>query len=173
MLNQPNKEIGLDYWFVLYTKPRQEKNVTQMLLKKGIEAYCPLKKQIKQWSDRKKIVESPLFNSYVFVKLDDSARSKVFSVAGVVRYLFCCGVPAKVKDAEINEINKWLQEYKSEEFEVLSFTINERVKIKSGDFKSQTGVIIKQNGKYLSLLLEGMGVILRTKLGDVTLEKSA
>jgi hypothetical protein len=47
-------------WFALYTKPRNEKKVTETLAALGIEVYCPLVTTIKQWSDRKKKVESPL-----------------------------------------------------------------------------------------------------------------
>ena len=55
------------YWYALYTKPRWEKKIDAALLKKGIEAWCPLQKIEKQWSDRKKIIEEPLFKSYIFI----------------------------------------------------------------------------------------------------------
>ena len=57
-------------WYVLYTKPRQEKKVADGLIAIGIAAYCPLVTTIKQWSDRKKKVEVPLINSYVFVNIE-------------------------------------------------------------------------------------------------------
>ena len=61
-------------WFVLYTKPQFELKVAQSLESMGIQAYCPVFKQIKQYSDRKKKVEKPLLQSYVLVKLDDKDR---------------------------------------------------------------------------------------------------
>ena len=54
-------------WYAVYTKPRWEKKVAGLLERKGIESYCPLNKVQRQWSDRKKIVMEPLFQSYVFV----------------------------------------------------------------------------------------------------------
>ena len=61
-------------WYVLYTKPRQEKKVTDSLNAIGVEAYCPLVTVIKQWSDRKKKVQIPLINSYVFVNIEWSLQ---------------------------------------------------------------------------------------------------
>lgn len=75
-------------WYVVYTKPKWEKKVAEQLRNKGIECYCPLITQVRQWSDRKKKVEVPLFNSYVFVQLPDSERNAVFQSVGVVRYCF-------------------------------------------------------------------------------------
>ena len=47
-------------WYALYTQPRQEKKVVSRLEQLGIEVYCPLLIQVRQWSDRKKKVEVPL-----------------------------------------------------------------------------------------------------------------
>ena len=41
-------------WYVLHTKPRNEKKVEEQLLSMGINAYCPTRSEIKFWSDRKK-----------------------------------------------------------------------------------------------------------------------
>ena len=75
-------------WLVLYTKPHFEIKVAQILNSLGITAYCPTLKLIKQYSDRKKKAETPLLRSYVFVQIDDKERNRVFSVPGVIRYLF-------------------------------------------------------------------------------------
>ena len=83
-------------WFALYTKPRNEKKVAENLAALGIEVYCPLVTTIKQWSDRKKKVESPLIPSYVFVKIEEANRKEVFQVSGVVQYVFWLGKPAKI-----------------------------------------------------------------------------
>ena len=95
-------------WYVIYTKPKWEKKVAEQLAEAGIDCYCPLITQIRQWSDRKKKVEVPLFNSYVFVQLDESERNSVFQSAGVVRYLFWLGKPAIVRHEEIEVIKKWI-----------------------------------------------------------------
>ena len=62
-------------WFAIYTKPKNEKKVVEGLEKIGVEVYCPMITQVKQWSDRKKKVEMPLINSYVFVNIADKNRN--------------------------------------------------------------------------------------------------
>ena len=75
-------------WFAIYTKPKNEKKVVEGLEKIGVEVYCPMITQVKQWSDRKKKVEMPLINSYVFVNIADKNRNIVFNVPGLNGHLF-------------------------------------------------------------------------------------
>ena len=89
-------------WYVVYTKPKWEKKVAEQLTQRGIECYCPIVTEVRQWSDRKKKVEVPLFNSYVFVRLAEVDRNLVFQSSGVVRYLFWLAKPAIVRDEEIS-----------------------------------------------------------------------
>ncbi len=95
-------------WYVLYTKPRNEKKVAQRLSEAGYTVYCPLQKIRRQWSDRTKVVEEPLFKSYLFIQIEDHRRDEVFTFPGTVRYLFWLRRPAQVRQVEINTIQKWL-----------------------------------------------------------------
>ena len=71
-------------WHVIYTKPRAEKKVEERLNNFGIEAYCPVKQEVKQWSDRKKKIFVPVLPSMVLVNIDEKERNKVFDIPGVV-----------------------------------------------------------------------------------------
>ena len=75
-------------WFVLYTKPNFEIKVAEAINDLGINAYCPVYTQIKQYSDRKKKIQKPLLSSYVLVQLLEEDRKKVFVIRGAVRYIF-------------------------------------------------------------------------------------
>ena len=75
-------------WYAVYTKPRWEKKVFSLLTARGMTAYCPLNKVRRKWSDRIKIVEEPLFSSYVFVQVADDALSQVRMVGGVVNFVY-------------------------------------------------------------------------------------
>ena len=88
-------------WFALYTKPRWEKKVNQLLIDKGVECYCPLNKVKRKWSDRTKTLEEPLFKSYVFVKVTEEERTKVRLTNGVVNFVYWNGKPAIVREKEI------------------------------------------------------------------------
>ena len=66
------------HWHVLYTKPRNEKKVAERLSGAGYTVYCPLQKVRRQWSDRVKVVEEPLFKGYLFIKIEEKKRDEVF-----------------------------------------------------------------------------------------------
>ena len=77
--------------YVIYTRPRWELKIYKALLESGIEAYCPTHTAVHQWSDRKKKITKPYFNSYVFVWLEEADRNRVFDIPGVVRFVFWLG----------------------------------------------------------------------------------
>lgn len=151
-------------WYVVYTKPKWEKKVAEQLTKNGIECYCPLVTQIRQWSDRKKKVEAPLFNSYVFVRLSESDRNLVFQSTGVVRYLFWLGKAAIVRDEEINTIKKWLDSPDEYELSVANMQVGDKIVLESGPFQSQEAVIKEVNKTHYVLVLESMGCLLKMKM---------
>ncbi|MFD2939542.1 UpxY family transcription antiterminator [Flavobacterium notoginsengisoli] len=150
-------------WYVVYTKPKWEKKVADKLKQAGIECYCPLITQVKQWSDRKKKIEVPLFNSYVFVQLADSERNSVFQVAGVVRYLFWLGKPAIVKDQEIEIIKTSIKAPNISDVSVSEIQVGDKIKLESGAFTNQNAIVQEVSNNYYILVLETLGCILKIK----------
>ncbi|MFB9107985.1 UpxY family transcription antiterminator [Flavobacterium gyeonganense] len=150
-------------WYVVYTKPKWEKKVAEKLNEIDIECYCPLITQIKQWSDRKKKIEVPLFNSYVFVKLTDLDRNSVFQVAGVVRYLFWLGKPAIVRNEEILTIKQSLSNNNISNISVVPYKKGDKVKLETGVFSSQNAIVQEVTNTYCIVVLESLGCILKIK----------
>jgi transcription antitermination factor NusG len=91
-------------WYAVYTRPRFEKQVLKSLVDQGIEAYLPLIKTMRQWSDRKKIVEVPLFSSYVFVHIDRSLYDQVLQTHGAVKYITFEGKAASIPSNQIDKL---------------------------------------------------------------------
>lgn len=150
-------------WYVVYTKPKWEKKVAEKLTQIGIECYCPLITQIKEWSDRKKKVEVPLFNSYVFVQLQDSDRNSVFEIAGVVRYLFWLGKPAIVRDEEITNIKNSLNASNIVDVSVTQIQVGDRIKLETGAFSNQNAIVQEVSKTHYILVLESLGCVLKIK----------
>ncbi|RTY71276.1 UpxY family transcription antiterminator [Flavobacterium sp. ZB4P23] len=150
-------------WYVVYTKPKWEKKVAEQLQKIGVECYCPLVTQMRQWSDRKKKVEVPLFNSYVFVQLEDSKRNLVFQSVGAVRYLYWLGKPAIVRDEEIEVIKKWLNTSDCVDLTVASYQIGETIQLESGPFADQKATVQEMTNTHYVLVLESLGCVLKMK----------
>ena len=151
-------------WYVVYTKPKWEKKVAEQLKNKGITCYCPLITQVRQWSDRKKKVIVPLFNSYVFVQLPDSERNAVFQSVGVVRYLFWLGKPAVVRDEEITIIKKWMDPSEGNEVSVLSFKVGDAIQLDSGPFSTQKATVQEITNTHYVMVLESLGCVLKIKI---------
>ncbi|WP_448634547.1 UpxY family transcription antiterminator [Pedobacter panaciterrae] len=80
-------------WYVIYTRPRWEKKVDELLKLQGITSYCPVRKVKNKWADRIKEVELPLFNSYVFVYIDPREELKVRVTLGVMNFVYYMGKP--------------------------------------------------------------------------------
>ena len=156
-------------WLAIYSRPRWEKKVNQLLREKGLESYCPLNKVRRKWSDRVKLVEEPLFKSYVFVKIDDDERTAVRMTPGVVNFVYWDGKPAVIKEKEINAIKRFLNEYENVEVKPMNLQVHQRVKVTTGSLMDQEGEVISLNRKTVKVAIDSMGYVLiahidRTKL---------
>ena len=144
-------------WFVVYTKPRWEKKVHQLLMDAGIESYCPLNRTRKQWSDRIKWVEEPLFKSYVFVKISEQDQPKARMVNGVVNFVYWLGKPAVVRETEIGTIKKFLNEYSDVKAEALAIGPDSRLKVKRGILMDKEVKVVKVMGNKVRVIIESIG----------------
>lgn len=144
-------------WFAIYTRPKNEKKVVEGLEKIGVEVYCPMVTQVKQWSDRKKKVKAPLINSYVFVNIEDKKRNIVFEVPGVVRYLFWLGKPAVIQEHEIDLLKASLKGVFSS-VEVNGIQPGDTLTISKGPFQGKEGVVSQVDKNKIRLVLKELGV---------------
>ena len=159
-------------WLAVYTRPRWEKKVNQLLTEKGLESYCPLNKVRRKWSDRVKVVEEPLFKSYVFVKVTDSDRTAVRMTNGAINFVYWDGKPAVIKEKEITAIKRFLDEYENVEARPNQLKVNQRVRITNGSLMDQEGKVLDVRHKTARVAIDSLGYILvayieRTKLTSV------
>lgn len=149
-------------WYALYTKPRWEKKIDSALIRKGIESWCPLQRVERQWSDRKKIIEDPLFKSYVFVRIDDAERSKVLMTDGVLNFVHYLRKPAVIKNEEVDLIKKYLAE-KDASISILSeegFKEQMQVTVNHGVFMGNEGTVLRGGKKKVYVKLESLGQVM-------------
>jgi transcriptional antiterminator RfaH len=158
-------------WYVLYTKSRCEKAVSEKLAQLGIKVYCPLLKRKKLWSDRWKWVEEPLFRSYCFVCLEELGKDIVFSVQGVVRYVYHCGKPAIIRAKEMDLLKGWLMQFDHESIEASNLSVNDRIRIRSGALMDKEAKVLESKGNFAILLLEDLGLQVKVDLRKNMIEK--
>jgi transcription antitermination factor NusG len=147
-------------WYAVYTRPRWEKKVNGLLLQKGIEAYCPLNKVRRKWSDRIKSVEEPLFKSYVFGKINDEDRTSVRMTNGIVNFVYWNGKPAVIKEKEIQTIKRFLDEYENVEVMKMELAEGDRVQVIAGPMMDKEGKILEVKNKTAKVCIDSLGYML-------------
>lgn len=159
------------HWIAVYTRPRWEKKVSKLLTNKNIENYCPLNKVMRQWADRKKIVLEPLFTSYLFVHTNSDEYLSIKKTDGVLNFIYWLGKPAIIKNAEIENIKSFLNDFANVELEKIDVNVNDEVKILYGPLISREGRVIEVQFNYIKVLLPSIGYSLIAKVSRSHVEK--
>ena len=149
-------------WYAVYTKPRWEKKIDSVLIRKGIESWCPLQKIERQWSDRKKIIEDPLFKSYVFVRISNEEKTKVLMTDGVLNFVHYLGNPAVIKNDEVDTIKRYLAEKDASIFIISQegFVEETKIRVNHGVFMGNEGTVLRSGKKKVYVKLESLGQVM-------------
>jgi transcription antitermination factor NusG len=134
-------------WFAVQTRPRYERKVNSELREKGIQTFLPLHSETHQWSDRRKIVEMPLFPGYIFVRVTASIddRVPVLRTNGVINFVGARNTGVAIPDSEIDSVQSVLKSG-------LPFglyphlEIGQRVYVRGGCLDGVAGVLTAVNG---------------------------
>ncbi|WP_308990383.1 UpxY family transcription antiterminator [Mariniflexile litorale] len=153
-------------WYVLYVKSKQEFKVQDYLNKLDLEleAFCPYRIELKQWSDRKKKIAVPLISSIVLIKTKEINRDKVFSVPGTIRYLFWLGKPAIVKEFEVEQLLSISHNENIISHEVEEIKLGKHIDLTRFGFSNRTGVIQRVSNNVFWVVLESLGYTLKLTL---------
>ena len=161
-------------WYALYTKSRAEKKVLERLTKIGIEAYLPMKKTLRQWSDRKKWVEAPIISSYIFIKIPKSDYQSVFNIPGVVAYVSYKGLACIIPETDIDAMKRTIENQMDFSVEPASVKKGELITVTSGPLEGIRGEVIDVQGKKKIILsICHIGYTLVVNLDDATFKKEA
>ena len=127
-------------WIAVYTKSRHEQIVINELSKKDIESFCPMFKERRQWSDRKKWVHFPLFRSYVFARIHLKENIFVLQTIGVNKIVKFQNKISIIPDQVINDIKNIVDVgYKIQQVDY--FIKGDEVSVVSGPLKGINGII--------------------------------
>jgi transcription antitermination factor NusG len=162
-------------WYAIYTKARHEKRVDGLLRERGIETYLPLIPRMSQWKDRKKVVEWPLFPSYVFARFALREVYSVLGVAGVAAVVKSNGRPAAVDDGELENVRLFAEAVRCGPAEVHARPFHATgswVEVTEGPFRGVRGVVEERRGRTRVLIgLKAIGQGLEVDI-DVSLLKA-
>jgi transcriptional antiterminator RfaH len=152
-------------WYALYTRSRTEKKVFQELEKNGIEVFLPLRRTLKQWSDRKKWVEEPLLRSYVFVRISEKDYGKVVQTLGIVRFITFSGKAASIPDWQIDSLRLLISSGLDLTISNEHYQPGDPVEIVSGSLSGFKGEILEIKGrKQVFLRISHLGYMLEVNV---------
>ena len=166
------------FWYAIYVKSRHEKSVHSELQKKGIESSLPLMTVTRQWSDRRKKVEVPLFRGYVFVKIDiKNEKLPVLTTTGVVKFVTFNNVTVPIPEDQMY----WLQQMIASDLllsQEQNFPIGTEIDVMFGPLKGLRGQVKQKNSEtrlvvWFDAIMQGVSVeIDPTWLTPVRLQKN-
>jgi len=135
------------HWYAVRTRSRHEKLVAKQLENQGIESFLPVVTQTRNWSDRRKQVETPLFSGYAFLRMIHSSddRVRVLRTQGVVNFVGVHGTGTPIPDHQIEDIKTLLTSRISYE-ERPFLRVGQRVRVRGGALDGVQGILVAENG---------------------------
>lgn len=143
----PVTELEAPAWFAVQTRPRHEKKVSAELQEKGVTAFLPLLSSTRQWSDRTRVVEMPLFPQYVFVRIAQTlhTRVSVLRINGVTNFVGTRGIGVPIPDDQMERVQTVVRRgipATSHTF----LNVGRRIRIRGGALDGLEGILTAVNG---------------------------
>jgi transcription antitermination factor NusG len=133
-------------WYAAYTRSHHEKSVAEHLETRAVQHFLPLYETVRNWKDRRKQMELPLFPGYIFVRIPLQERLRVLVVPGVVRLVGFDNRPAALPDDEIEMLRGVMgRGLRSEPHPYLM--VGRRVRIARGALAGMEGVLVRKKGR--------------------------
>lgn len=159
-------------WYALKTKSRAEKKVHEEIQELGVESYMPISRELRQWSDRRKWVEVPMFRSYVFVRTTNQHFQKVLEIDGAVHFVKFNNEYAVIQDEQIDLIKKIVDNKIRFEVTADSFEPGDKVIVIDGPFKGQKGEWVQKKTKYnICITIQQLNLAISLEIPAAYVEK--
>lgn len=147
-------------WYIIYTKAKSEKKVASIFTKKRIENFIPLNSTQVISGRKRKIIQKPLFESYLFANIEDDEIDKIKRVDGVVNLVYWKQNPAIIQKEEIEVIREFTSDHQDIQLEKTQVNVNDVAKVIDGLRYSIDGNILTVKNTTLKVNLPSMGLAL-------------
>lgn len=138
---------GQSHWYALHTRSQHEKLVAARLEGQGFTTFLPLSAQVHHWSDRRKVVQMPLFSCYVFVQMRPARETlgKITRTSGVLRIVGGRGEGVPIPVNEIESVQRLVGS--SHSYQLCPFLqVGQRVRIRGGALDGVEGLLMARSG---------------------------
>lgn len=158
-------------WYAVHTRHQHEKMVAHMLANKGFEIFLPLYTEARQWRDRIKKLELPLFSCYVFLRGDVNRRLAIVTTPGVHGLVTSAGRLAGIPEEQIQAVRSVIENRINVEPHPF-LRCGDLVRVKSGALRGLEGFLVRKKG--LTRLIISVTMLERSVAAEVdasTVEK--
>jgi transcription termination/antitermination protein NusG len=160
------------HWYACYTRARHEKQVEAQLRQRGMESYLPLVQQMRQWSDRKKAVQFPLFPSYVFGRFRLADLHNVLTTPGVSTIVRANGYPTPIPPGDLDNVKHFVAALADSGLEPDPrpfLAEGQWVRVMEGPFEGVEGIVVEARGRKrvlvgLAAIGQGLEIDIDTRL---------
>ena len=158
-------------WLVLCVRPRYERRVDLRCQQAGITRFLPLRMEVRQWSDRKKMVEVPLFPGYLFVRVRERERIAALEIDGALHYVVFGGRPAVVPAAVMDGLRALVASSCPVEAQALPLQPGRRIRVLRGPLCGVTGELLETRGSHRLLIrIDAIGQAAGVEVGTDDIE---
>lgn len=137
-----HKDVDQPRWYVLFVRSNQEKKVAEALRGRHVEYFLPCYKSLRQWKDRRVMLEIPLFPGYVFLRLPLAERARALTVPNVVTLVGTRNQPSAISEEEIAWIKLGIEHGRAEPYPYL--TLGQRVMVTEGVMCGMEGILVRK-----------------------------
>ncbi len=144
-------------WYAVRTRPRHEKKVASELQEKGIRIYLPLLTQVRRWSDRRKVIQVPLFSCYAFVHsvLDLHLRLALYGISGALGFVGPNNQAVPIPDTQIETI----QTLMTSNVQLTPYPflkVGQRVRVRGGALDGVEGILAAKGDRRLVVSVDSI-----------------
>ena len=144
-------------WYAVYTKPNCEKEVVSFFSRKKIENFCPMNRVKIQSFRHSKILQEPLFKSYVFVNIDRDDTFLLKQAEGVISLLYWKGKPLIIREDEIAAIKEFITDHNNIELEKTQINLSDIATIEETSYYSKDGKVDALKNDTVKVNLPSLG----------------
>ncbi len=154
-------------WLAAYTRPKHECCVRQYCQEREIETFLPTYRSWRRWSDRRKLLELPLFPSYIFIRVDEMQRHRAVQAPGFLWFVQQQGRPVEVNEAELSAVRQLL--VSGLEYDPLpEVQLGDEIEIVRGPLQGQIGRLVRKQQNAIALVVTAINGGVRVTLPDTT-----
>lgn len=159
-------------WFAVYTRYKREKLIRKRLTEQGIESYLPLQKFIRHYTRKVKVVELPLINGYLFVKITKRQYIQVLKTADVMHFVRPNKELIAIPETEIQILRRVVGEATNLEVDRSTFRSGDEVEIIGGNLTGLKGILLDHSSKQNFLIeLNRIGYTLEMQVDPTLLRR--